>query len=89
MYFGQLRVNALTWERPKSGISTASAYFKAGHKNKNKISIQALILGQRSSLVVSTIASNQEGPGFEPGAGPLCVEFTCSSCACAAFLWEL
>ena len=39
--------------------------------------------------MVSTVASQQEGPGLDPGSGRFCVEFACSPCACVGSLWLL
>ncbi len=38
--------------------------------------------------MASTVASQQEGSGFEPTGllGPFCVEFACSPCASMGFL---
>lgn len=35
-------------------------------------------IGQHSGAVISTPASQQEGPGFEPAGRLFCVEFVCS-----------
>ena len=32
------------------------------------------------TAVVSTVTSQQEGPGFDSGSGCFCVEFVCSPC---------
>ena len=47
--------------------------------------------GQHGGSVVSTVASQQEGPGFASRSfqvvpGPFCVEFACSPRACVGLL---
>ena len=44
---------------------------------------------RHSGAEVGTVASQQEGPGFESGSGPFGVEFTCSTCVCIGFLGVL
>ena len=38
--------------------------------------------------MLSTAASQQEGPRFESGSGRFYVEFTCSPCVCVGFIRE-
>ena len=43
-------------------------------------------MGLHSVVVVSTVASQQEGSWFESQLGPFCVVFACSPCVCVASL---
>ena len=42
--------------------------------------------GQHSGALVSTVASQREGPGFGSGSECVCVEFACSPCVCVGSL---
>ena len=46
-------------------------------------------MGQLGVMVVSTVASQQEGSWFKPQQGSFCVEFPCSPCPCVGFLQVL
>jgi len=48
-----------------------------------------LVLGLHGGVVVSTVASQQEGSRFHPHLGPFCVEFACSPRVCVGSLWVL
>ena len=45
--------------------------------------------GLHGGVVVSTVASQQEGSRFDPHLGPFCVEFVCSPRVCVGSLWVL
>ena len=46
-------------------------------------------LGLHGGVVVSTVASQQEGSRFNSLLGPFCVEFACSPRVCGSSLWLL
>jgi len=46
-----------------------------------------LFPGLHGGVLVSTVASQQEGSCFKSHLGPFCVEFACSLCACVGSLW--
>jgi len=46
-------------------------------------------LGLHGGVVVSTVASQQEGSRFDPHLEPFCVEFACSSRVCMGSFWIL
>jgi len=46
-------------------------------------------IGLLGGVVVSAVASQQEGSRFNSQLGPFCVELACSSCVCVGSLWVL
>ena len=50
------------------------------------ISLKDLKIQLHGGVVVSTVASQQEGSRFDPHLGPFCVEFACSPRVCMGSL---
>ena len=48
-----------------------------------------ILQGRRSGAAVRTVASQQEGPGFDSGFSAFLVEFACSPCFCVGSLQVL
>ena len=62
----------------------------SGFKGIKKLALNRILTRLTLSvlvvLVVSTIASQQEGSRFDPQLGPFCVEFVCSPRVCVGSL---
>ena len=59
------------------------------HLHNYQLQLAEQTHGQHGGLVVSTVASQQDGSGFKPQQGPLCMKFACSPCAYMGFLLGL
>ena len=77
------------WIRTKDGFS--DTFVQVVVPEKFREAVLELSHGQHGGSVVSTVASQQEGPGFASRSfqvvpGPFCVEFACSPRACVGLL---
>ena len=65
-----------------SKVNTVTKFFTPSAKTPPKKGKTHNLISIISSVVVSYVASQQEGPGFDTGSGNFCVGFACSPCLC-------
>lgn len=82
------------WKSRLSGTETSflwSSLVKHNHRRKGEIACKGSNSGWYCGVVVSSVAQQQEGSGFDPGADwwLFCPEFVCSPHACTGFLEQV
>ena len=74
------------WKVVHLKVIVSSLCISVHHYHENLFERIIITRGQHGGVVVSTVASQQEGSRFDPHLGLFCVEFACSRRVCMGSL---